>query len=166
MKNIVFDFDAFHVLPADIENAVDLRVKERGRIVVGNSFDFSFVETESGFQQGFSIPGGTAVGDGRVFGQKFLQFQDRPLRRQDGGALVVVVIGEQEASVFGDERQFGRGTAGIDAEVAASVVLPDVFAMYLCRFMTGDECIVFGGGVEQGLHPFDFRVHQDTVKVK
>ena len=40
----VFDLDAFHVLTADVENAVNLRIEERGGVVVRNGLDLALVE--------------------------------------------------------------------------------------------------------------------------
>ena len=62
----ILDADAFHILSADIENAVDLRVEKGSRIVVGNGLDFALVQAEGRFQKGFSISGGTTVRNGHV----------------------------------------------------------------------------------------------------
>ena len=42
----IFDLDAFHVLTADVEDAVYLRIKERGGIVVGDGLNLALVEHE------------------------------------------------------------------------------------------------------------------------
>ena len=45
----VLDLDALHVLTADVEDAVYIRLKECSRIVVGDRLDLALVEHECGF---------------------------------------------------------------------------------------------------------------------
>ena len=45
--SLVLNLDTFHILPADIENTIYLRIKESGSIVVGNGFHFTFIQHQS-----------------------------------------------------------------------------------------------------------------------
>ncbi len=49
--------DAFHILSADVENAVHLRVKIRSTVVVRNGFDLAPVQPECGLHQRFAVAG-------------------------------------------------------------------------------------------------------------
>ena len=60
---MVFDLNALHVLPADIQDAVHFRVKESGGIVVGYRFHLSIVKKKGGFHQRFAVAGGAGARD-------------------------------------------------------------------------------------------------------
>ena len=70
VDGLVLDLDAFHILSADIQNAVHLRIKKGGRIVVCDGFHLALVQKKGGLYQSLSIPGGAGVGDLRAFRQQ------------------------------------------------------------------------------------------------
>ena len=51
----VFQLDALHVLSANVQHAVHLRVKKRGGGAVGDGLHLALVQAESRFQEGFSV---------------------------------------------------------------------------------------------------------------
>ena len=55
--------DAFHVLAADIEDAVDLRLEKGGGVVVGDRLHFAFVEHQGRLNKGFAVTGGAGISD-------------------------------------------------------------------------------------------------------
>ena len=76
VDGLVLDLDAFHILSADIQNAVHLRVKEGGRIVVCDGFHLTLVQKERGLDQRLAVAGGTGVGDMSVLGKPGIDLLD------------------------------------------------------------------------------------------
>ena len=53
----VFQPDTLHVLPADVQHAVYLRIKKGRSCTVRNGFHLALVKPESSLQQAFSVTG-------------------------------------------------------------------------------------------------------------
>ena len=54
---MIANADALHILPADIENAVDVRVEKCGGFIVGDGLDLAVIEQEGGLQQRLAVAG-------------------------------------------------------------------------------------------------------------
>ncbi len=67
INGLVLDFDTFHVLSADIQDTVYIRLKERGGVVVGNRLDLAFVQQKGSLNRGFSIAGRAGMYDLHAF---------------------------------------------------------------------------------------------------
>ena len=74
---LVTDLDAFHILTADIQDAVYFRIKESSCIVMGNSLNLTFIKKKSRFDQGLAVTGGAGKGNLGVFRKKFIDLFDR-----------------------------------------------------------------------------------------
>ena len=84
----VFDLDAFHILTADIQDAVYFRIKESSCIVMGNSLNLTFIKKKSRFDQCLAVTGGAGKSNLRVFRKKFIDLLDGT----DGGFQRISVI--------------------------------------------------------------------------
>ena len=72
----VFDLNTFHILAADVQDTVYLRVKESGGIVMGYRFHLPVVQKESGFHQSFPVSGGAGADNRRILRKKGIDFPD------------------------------------------------------------------------------------------
>ena len=72
--SLIFDFNTFHILPANIQDTVYFRVKECSGIVVRNCFYLSFVQKKGSFDQCFSVSGRTGIGNMSVFRHQRINF--------------------------------------------------------------------------------------------
>ena len=122
----VFQLDALHILAANIQNAVHLRVKEGGRGTVGNGFHHALIQGESGFQQGFTVAGGTAPDDFCGVRKQLFQFSDRVLGSQDGIALVIGIEPVQKLAVLTDQHKLRGSGTGINAQETISLIGRDL----------------------------------------
>ena len=77
----VFDLDALHVLSADIQDAVHLRIEESGGMIMGYRFHLTVVQQESGLHQSLSVTGGAGAHDPHPLRQLRIDI----LNRADGG---------------------------------------------------------------------------------
>ena len=77
----VFDLDTFHILTADIEDTVYLRIKESSSVIMRNRLNLTVIQQECGFHQGFTVAGRTGTDDFGTGGQLFIDILDRT----DGG---------------------------------------------------------------------------------
>ena len=53
---MILELDTLHILPADIQHAVNRRIEERGRRRMRNGFNLAVVQRESRLQQRFAVP--------------------------------------------------------------------------------------------------------------
>ena len=63
IHRVVADLDAFHILAADIQDAVDLRIKERGGVIMRDRFDLALVQHQSRLHKRLPVAGGAGVDD-------------------------------------------------------------------------------------------------------
>ena len=118
----VLELDALHVLPADIEHAVDLRVEERRGGAVGDGLDLTLVEREGGFEQRLTVARGAGARDACARGQKPAQRADGLHSGLDGVALVVRVERPEKLALFAHERELRRRRARVEAEEAVALI--------------------------------------------
>ena len=147
----VFQLDALHVLSADVQHAVHLRVKKRGGGAVGDGFHLALVQTESRFQEGFSVACGAGAGDARTIGQLVPEPCHGLHGGADGIALIVGVVGEEKLAVAADECYFCGGGTGVDAEEALPPVIGQAFPADNGLAVPGAEGLMVFPGGKQGV---------------
>ena len=127
----VFDEEAFHVLPADVEHERDLRAELLRRAQVGERLDLAAVRMDAGLHNGLAITRRHAAGHMRLFRQylvKVLQLRDDALEWR----AVVAAIGRiQEFLVLADGRDLRRGRTRVDAEIDRPLVMLEITARHL-----------------------------------
>ena len=96
----ILELDALHVLPADIQHAVDLRVEERRGGAVGDGLDLALVERERGLEQRFAVARGAGARNMRARGKMLAQRMYRLHGGLDGIALIVGVERVQKLALF------------------------------------------------------------------
>ena len=85
------DADAFHVLAADVEDAVNIRIKELGGVVVGYGLHLALIQHERRLDQRFAVTGGAGSRNCHAFGHVRIRLPDRPDGCGEGVAVVIVV---------------------------------------------------------------------------
>ena len=81
VDRVILDLDAFHILSADIQDAVYFRVKESGGVVMRYRLHLALVQHQSRLDQRLAVAGGAGIGDPRIGGKMLIDF----LYRLDGG---------------------------------------------------------------------------------
>ena len=74
---LVLDLNAFHVLTADVEDTVYLRVEESSGIIVGHCLHLTVVQKKSSLHQRFAVAGGAGAYDLCILRKKRIDFADR-----------------------------------------------------------------------------------------
>ena len=122
----VFDLEALDVLPADIEDKIDVGAKMLCRRVMRQRLDQPRVGMERMPDEILAVAGdGTArnrdaVAAGTADGKQLLPHE------RDGVAAVGIIIGIENFLVFGDQHKLGRGTAAVNAEPCTPAVALDI----------------------------------------
>ena len=155
----VFQPDAFHVLPANVQHAVDLRFKEGCRRAVGNGLHFALIQPECCFQQALAVSGGTGTHNVYAFRQLLLQLCHGPHRCLDRRALVAVIPGKEQLSLLSHQRKLCCGGACINAEEAVAPIGLQFGFRHHRLLMAGAEFPVFLLVGEERIHPFQFKSH-------
>ena len=156
---MVPDFDAFHVLTADVQNAVHLRIEEGGGLVVGDGLHLPLVQAEGGLQQGLAVAGGAGAENFSLRRQLLLQLTHGPDGGLDGRALIACVEGPQELPLLADQSQLGGGGPGVDAQVAISPVALQRGGLYPGPAVAGLEGAIFLLTLEEGRQPLQLKGH-------
>ncbi len=155
----VADADALHILSADVENAVHLRVKIRCAVVVRDGFDLAPVQPERGLHQGFAVSGGAAAGNRDAGGKVLIQIGDAADGGLNGRAVVGGIEGPEQLAVFSDECELGRSGAGVNPEEGLALVGGEVFFLHAVAAVAGGKGVVFRLIGEQRLHTLNLEFH-------
>ena len=115
-------FDALHILPADVQHAVHFRVEERSCRAVRHCFHFAFIQRKSGFQKRFAIACGAGTKDPRSCRKFATKFFHSLHGRTDRVAAVIGIVGIEQLAVTSDEGHLGGGRAGINAQKAVTFI--------------------------------------------
>ena len=119
----VADFEALHILAADVDDKVHVRVEVGGGVVVGYRLHQAQVAAEGVFDQILTVAGdGTAPDDDPVTAELVDVLQLLP---DDGHrvAQIGVVVGVKQAAVGSDEGQLGGGGTGVNAQIGVAGVV-------------------------------------------
>ena len=94
--------NALHVLSADVQDTIHIRLKERSGIVVGDGLNLAFIQLKSGLKKRFSVTGGAGVGDFRIGGKLFFNFTNRTHGSFNGRTFISGIKGIEQFSVLGN----------------------------------------------------------------
>ena len=118
----VLQADEFHVLSADVQHTVGLRIKKSGGGAVRDGLHLAVVQAERRFQQCFAVAGRAGAADVGRGGHK----SGKLAHGADGGldrrAVVIGVERPKQTAVLGDKRELCRGGTGVDAEKAVACI--------------------------------------------
>ena len=76
VNRVVFNTDTFHILSADIQNTVYIRIEELSSVVMRNGLNFALIEHERCFDQCLTVSGGAGADNMcffRKLGEKVFQ---------------------------------------------------------------------------------------------
>ena len=161
--SVVFDLDAFHVLAADIQDTVHIRIKESGGGIMGDRLHFSFIEEQCGLDQFFAVTGRTCVDDMGFLRHVRVDFLNGADRSGQRISLIVGIERMQEGAVFTDKGCFGRRGAGIDPEIAVAAVGGQISCPYVVDFLPFQKTLIVLPGGEERLHAGNFHFHFDPA---
>ena len=156
---MVFYFYAFHILTADIQDTVYLRIKEGRCVVVGYCLHFPFIQKESSFYQCLPVSGGAGVRNFRLTGQMAVDFLNGTDTGSQGIAVIVAVKGIEQGAVFPHQCSFCCCGAGVNAQIAVSAVTGNVTGYYIVMALPLIEFIIIFLSGEQRLHTVYFKFH-------
>ena len=77
VNGLVADLDTFHILSADIQDTVYLRVKESSCIVMGYGLNLSLIQDQGSFDQSLAVTCRTGISDLCIFGKQFVNLFNR-----------------------------------------------------------------------------------------
>ena len=159
----VLELDAFHVLPADVQHAVHLRVEEGGGRGVGDGFHLALIQAEGGLEQALAVAGGAGAGDAGRGRHPVGQL----LHGMAGGfhrvALIAGIEGVEQLALCADEGQLGGGGACVDAQEAIPGVGRQVAVLHPGLIVAAQEHLIFLMVAEQGRKPLQPIGHHDAV---
>ena len=163
VDGVVLDADAFHVLAADVEDAVHIRVEELSCIIVGDRLDLSLVKLQGGLDQGLTVAGGAGACNVDILRHVRVDLLDRIDRGLQRVAVVGAVGGVEQCAVLRDEGGLGGRRAGVHAEVSPAFVFRKVALFDLIAVLAGSELRISLLILKERLEAGDFELHLDPV---
>ena len=155
----VLNLDTFHVLTADVQDAVHLRIEEGSGIIVGYRFHFPVIQQEGSLHQSLTVTCGAGAYNIDPFGQAFIDF----FQGADGGlqrtAVVIAVKRVEQGAVFPDQRNLCGGRAGINAKERIALIRLKSRSFDMVRIVTLTECLISLPVCKKRLHTFHFEFH-------
>ena len=164
IDRVILDFDAFHILSADVENTVHIRVEEGRRIVVCDGLDFALVQHQSRLDQRLAVAGGAGIDNMGILRQPVIDLLNRTDSRLQRAAIVVAVKRVQEGAVLRDERRFCCCGSGIDAEEAVSTVGLQILRRHVVLILPFDEVVIFILRGKERLHARNLELDLNAVR--
>ena len=164
IDRVILDFDAFHILSADVENTVHIRVEEGRRIVVRDGLDFTFIQHQSRLDKRLAVAGGTGIHNMGILRQPVIDLLNRTDSRLQRAAIVVAVKRVQEGAVLRDERRFCCCGSGIDAEEAVSTVGLQILRRHVVLILPFDEVVILILRGKERLHARNLELDLNAVR--
>ena len=123
---LVLYLDTFHILSADIQDAVHLRVKEGSGIIVGNSLHFPFIQKKRRLYQCLAVSGGAGVGNPCFPRKVAVNLLDGADTGSQGIAVIVAVEGIEQGTILTDQGCLCCGGTRVNAQITVSAVAGNV----------------------------------------
>ena len=140
VHRMIFDADAFHILAADIQDAVYIRIKKLRSIIMGNGLYLSFIQHKRRLHKRFSVAGGTGTDNMGIRGKLRIQVLQRFQCDMQGASIIMMIEGIEERTVFSHQCDLCRGGACVNAEITVSFIGSQVFFDYLCMAVARFKC--------------------------
>ena len=160
---VVLDADTFHILTADIQDTVHVRIKEFSGVIMRNSLNFALVQHEGCLNQGLAVAGGAGTGNARVLRKEPVDILDGADGGRQGVTIVTAVEGIKQGSVLTYQRSLGGGASGVDAEEAVALIGLEITAHNLMTAVTLLEFGIFMLIGKKRLHTGHLEIHLDMV---
>ncbi len=149
----VVGLEAFHVLPADINDVGAVRHEGAGRFQVRHGFHVHKIKPQRGFGQLRAVARGRRSVQDKAGGQGVEHFDKAGHKAAERIALVAPVPGGEQGAFLINERGFHRGGAEIDAEVRLARGRPRIAARRALPLMAlpeGEIVRLIGKKTRQG----------------
>ena len=143
VHGLIFDFDTFHVLAADIQDTVHVRVKESGGIVMCHSLYLAVIQQKGRFHQCFPVTGRAGADDVNAFRKQAVDFLEGADSGLKGTAVVAAVERVKQGTIVAYQSHFRGGGTGIDAQKTVSLISGQVTGGNMVGVMSFTESFIF-----------------------
>ncbi|GFI51001.1 hypothetical protein IMSAGC020_02211 [Lachnospiraceae bacterium] len=144
VNGLVLDLDALHVLAADVQDTVHIRLKIGCGIIVGDRLYFALIQKKGGLNERLSVTGRAGVDDLYAFWQPAVDILDRHDGGSKGISVIIVVEGIKKRSVFVHQSGFCSGGAGVDPEKCLALAARKIPDRNLVSGVALLECVEVG----------------------
>ncbi len=91
VDRLIFNTDTFHILSADIQNTIHIRVKKSGCIIMGNRLNLPFIQLKRSLNERFAVSGRAGMYDPGMLRQPFIDFLDGADTGSQGIAVIICI---------------------------------------------------------------------------
>ena len=153
----VADLEALHVLSADVDDEVHVRVEVGSGVVVGHCLHKAHVAGEGVFDQVLAVAGDSGAADGDTVAAEPVYLPELLQHDGHGVAEVGVVVSIQQAAVRRDEGHFRGSGTGVDAQIGVAPIGGNIHLRRGGGVVPGGEGLVLRLIFEEGGHGVHYR---------
>ena len=156
-------FDALHVLAANVQNAVHIRIEEGGGCVMGDGFHLSLIQNESGLNQLFAVTGGAGTDDPGSLRHFGIDVFDRADGSPQWIPVVIVVEGVQQIPVLAHNGGLRRCGTGVYSQKAVSGIGGEIRRFYFVTALSFQKILIVFLCGKQRIHTGNLKYHLYAV---
>ena len=149
VDGVVADLEAFDILTADVENEVDVLVKELRGGIVRHRLDQTIVDVEGFFDQLLAVARDRTAADGEVFAEQLIYLHQLFLDDGNGIALVGAVVGVDDVTAIGHDDELCGGGAAVDADIRVALVVALKLCLNMILGVAGNERLIVVSVLEE-----------------
>ena len=160
---MIFDFDAFHILTADVQNTIYFRIKKCSGTIVRYGFHFPFIQQKCSFNQCFSISGRAGICNSCSLRKLAVNILNSPDGSSQRAAVIITVERIQKRTVFTYKGSFCCGGSGIDTEETVAFIGLQVCSGHVVLALSLVKSIIIVLRSKQRFHTGYFKVQLHRV---
>ena len=143
INGAVLDFEAFDILPADVDDEVHVGVEIQGGLEMGHRLHDAEVNLQGRFEHVLAVARHARPADDDATAAQPIDLFQPLLDDLERLAVVGLIMRVEDLVVGRDEHELGRRRARVDAEVGVPFVLVDVLEFEVAPLVASDEIAVF-----------------------
>ena len=143
VDGVIADADAFHILSADVQDTVHLRIEEGGRVIMRDGLHFAVIQLEGRLQQGLAVAGGAGARNPDRMRNPVADLTDCPDGGSDRGTVVSGIEAVEQIAALADQCKLGGRGAGVDSQEGISAVIGQIGCLYSGRGVPLFKGVIF-----------------------
>ena len=152
VDDIILNADTFHILSADVQNKVHIRLKELRRLIMCNGFNIAKVNHQGFLNQPFAIARHAGIANHNILRHHIIHFIQAFHDNIQRIALIACIEGIEQIAILGNQSHLCCSRACIHTKEGIPMIIRQGHASYLISVMTFLESGIIRFILKQRLH--------------
>ena len=149
---IILNADTFHILSADVQNKVHIRLEELRRLIMCNGFNIAKVNHQGFLNQPFAIACHAGIANHNILRHHIIHFIQAFHDNIQRIALIACIEGIEQIAILGNQSHLCCGRACIHTKEGIPMIIRQGHASYLISVMAFLESGIIRFILKQRLH--------------